>query len=170
VIAIVIDTAIGKESNWRVLRYEETMKIRLVLALAGLAISFGLPTFAQEQNTVDPELRQQIEAVIVKFDEAFNRRDAAAIAALYTQDAVEMNSAYGVVSGRQAIGEKYAVQLATSAQISEKVVDVRAIGNDICAIAEWTILSEKGYAATIYVREGDDWKIRMDYINYIIHR
>ena len=42
---------------------------------------------------------------------------------------------------------------------------MRAIGNDICAIAEWTVLSKKGYAATIYVREGDDWKIRMDYIN-----
>ena len=61
-----------------------------------------------EQNTVDAEVRQQIEAVIVKFDEAFNRRDAAAIAALYTQDAVEVKqgiSAFGVVSGRQAIGE-----------------------------------------------------------------
>ena len=60
--------------------------------------------------------------------------------------------------------EKYAVELASGAQISEKVVDVRAIGNDICAIAEWTVLSKKGYAATFYVREGDDWKIRMDYI------
>ena len=69
-----------------------------------------------------------------------------------------------LVSGRQAIGEKYAVELASGAQISEKVVDVRAIGDDICAIAEWTVLSKKGYAATFYVREGDDWKIRMDYI------
>ena len=84
------------------------------------------------------------------------------------RDAVEVKqwiSAFGLVSGRQAIGEKYAVELASGAQISEKVVDVRAIGNDICAIAEWTVLSKKGYAATFYVREGDDWKIRMDYIN-----
>ena len=69
VIAIVIDGAIGKASNWSVPEY---------LALAGLAIGFALPALAQEQNTVDPEVRQQIEAVIVKFDEAFNRRDAAA--------------------------------------------------------------------------------------------
>jgi hypothetical protein len=72
----------------------EIMKIRFLLALVGLAISFALPAFAQEKETVDPEVRQQIEAVIVRFDEAFNRHDAAAIAALYTQDAVEMNSAY----------------------------------------------------------------------------
>ena len=38
----------------------------------GLAISFALPTFAQEKNKVDPEVRQQIEAVLMKFDEAYN--------------------------------------------------------------------------------------------------
>ena len=35
------------------------MKMRLLLALVGLAISFAVPTFAQEQNPVDPEVRQQ---------------------------------------------------------------------------------------------------------------
>jgi len=37
------------------------MKTRTALALTGLAISFPLPTFAQEQNAVDPEARHQIE-------------------------------------------------------------------------------------------------------------
>jgi len=52
------------------------MKIRLVVALVGLAISFPLPTFAQEQNGVDPELRQQIEAVLAKYEDAYNKNDA----------------------------------------------------------------------------------------------
>ena len=30
------------------------MKMRLVIALIGLAISFALPTFAQQKDTVDP--------------------------------------------------------------------------------------------------------------------
>jgi hypothetical protein len=30
------------------------MKIRLLLALAGLAIGFALPAFAQQTNTPDP--------------------------------------------------------------------------------------------------------------------
>jgi hypothetical protein len=34
------------------------MKIPLVVALVGLAISFALPTSAQEKNTVDPQVRQ----------------------------------------------------------------------------------------------------------------
>jgi hypothetical protein len=66
------------------------VKIRLVVALVGLAIGFALPTFAQEQNTVDPEVRQHIETLFVKFGEAFNKRDPAAMAALFTQDAVQL--------------------------------------------------------------------------------
>ena len=67
------------------------MKTRLLFALVGLAIGFALPVLAQEQNTVDPELRQQIEAVLMKFDDAYNKHDAAATPALYTQDAVHGN-------------------------------------------------------------------------------
>ena len=36
------------------------MKMRLLIALAGLAISFALPTFAQQTNTLDPQLHQQL--------------------------------------------------------------------------------------------------------------
>jgi hypothetical protein len=36
------------------------MKTRLLVPLVGLAISFAFPNFAQEQNAVDPEVRQQI--------------------------------------------------------------------------------------------------------------
>jgi hypothetical protein len=81
------------------------MKIRLLFTLAGLAIGFAAPVLAQEQNTVDPEVRQQIEAVAMKFDEAY-KQDAAALAALYTQNAVQVwgwESGSGAVSGQQAI-------------------------------------------------------------------
>jgi len=66
------------------------MKIRSLLALVGLAISFALPAFAQEKETVDPQIRQQLDALAKKFDEASNKADAAALAALFTQDAVEV--------------------------------------------------------------------------------
>jgi hypothetical protein len=66
------------------------MKIRLVLALAGLVIGFPAPVLAQEKDTVDPEIRQQIEAVLTQFDEAYYNNDAAATAALFAQDAVEV--------------------------------------------------------------------------------
>jgi sensor domain CHASE-containing protein len=47
------------------------MKMRLLLALIGPAISFAVPVLAQEQNTVDPEVRQQIEAATMNIEEAY---------------------------------------------------------------------------------------------------
>ena len=64
------------------------MKIRLQTALVVLVISLTLPTFAQQTNAPDPQLRQMLDASIKKCDEAFNNNDAAALAALYTDDAV----------------------------------------------------------------------------------
>jgi ketosteroid isomerase-like protein len=66
------------------------MKMRLLVTFTALAIGFAVPVLAQEKNTVDPEVRQQIEAVVMKYDEAYNKNDAAATAALFTQDAVEV--------------------------------------------------------------------------------
>ena len=64
----------------------------LITILAGLAIGFASPALAEEQNpldpevrSADPELRQQIQAAIVKYEEAYNNYDAAALAALYTE-------------------------------------------------------------------------------------
>jgi hypothetical protein len=37
------------------------MKIRLLLALVGLAISFVVPTLAQQKDAPDLELRQMID-------------------------------------------------------------------------------------------------------------
>jgi hypothetical protein len=39
------------------------MKMNLILALAGLAIGFAVSTLAQEKDAVDPQTRQQLEAI-----------------------------------------------------------------------------------------------------------
>jgi len=62
------------------------MKTHILLALVGLATGFVLPTFAQD--TADPKTAQQVHALVAKFNEAFNKHDPAAVAALYTEDAV----------------------------------------------------------------------------------
>jgi hypothetical protein len=62
------------------------MKIRLLLALVGLAISFALPTFAQQTNPPDPQLRQALDA-IKRETEASTER-AAILAANFTEDGV----------------------------------------------------------------------------------
>ena len=92
------------------------MKIRSVVTLVfiGLALSFALPAFSQDQNTVDPEIRQQIEALFTNFSEAFNNHDPSAIAALYTDNAVRSESYWSEVGiGRQAIEKSYTAMLSS---------------------------------------------------------
>jgi uncharacterized protein (TIGR02246 family) len=150
------------------------MKIRLVVALVGLAISFALPTFAQQTNTPDSQLRQKLVDVIAKHAEAINKNDAAAAAACFTQDAVYVTER-GPVNGREAI-EKWYADLFKKVQFTYYVITIdqdsphvigRA-GNEIWATGGWssTIKGENfgprqitGYWSVI--RVGDDWKIRM---------
>ena len=64
------------------------MKIRAAVTLVGFAVSFALPTFAQQTNTPNPQLRQRLLAVIEKHADAMNKNDGAAAAALFTEDAI----------------------------------------------------------------------------------
>jgi uncharacterized protein (TIGR02246 family) len=142
--------------------------MRLLLTLAGFALGLVLPVLAQEQNTVDPEVRQQIEAVHMKYVEAENKGDAAAIAALFTQDAVQVwygRSEGGLASGQQAIENRYRINFTSPSPFDSKIVQIYPIGNDICAVTEYKHMTSKGHGVTIYGREADTWKIRMAYAN-----
>jgi ketosteroid isomerase-like protein len=83
------------------------MKIRLVVALLGWAIGFALPALAQEKDTVDPQIVQQIRTLASKYDAAFNNNDAAAVAELYTEDGA--HGWHGTSHGRRAIEKSYAL-------------------------------------------------------------
>jgi hypothetical protein len=87
------------------------MKVRLVVALAGLAISCAVPVLAQQKDTADPQIVRQRDLLGVpealgefgklglKLDEAYNKNDAAAVATLFTEDAV-LVAPDGMFSGR----------------------------------------------------------------------
>ena len=156
------------------------MKISLLCALVGLAISLALPTFAQQKNSVDPQLRQQIDALHKKESDAYNNGDAAALAALYTENAVLVTDR-GPIAGREAIEEHFA-DVFQKVQFSNKLAQCdqyspRVIGtavNEVWVTGDWscTIKGQnfgpvdiKGYWGTVEVRVGDDWKIQMDTCN-----
>jgi ketosteroid isomerase-like protein len=152
---------------------EETMKMRLLVTVAEFAIGFVLPVLAQEQNMVDPEVRQQIEAVLKMREEAINKNDAAAVAALYTQDAASIRSwesEGGLASGQQAIEKRYATELASSpGKFVDKLARVCPAGNQMCAISEGSWGLWKGYYVRIYVWDADSWKIRVEYVIFGRH-
>ena len=143
------------------------MKVRLLLAVVGLAISFAVPTFGQEQSAVDPETRQEIEAVEMQYVEAYNKHDAATIAALYTQDAVRMEDWSGgeLRVGREAIEKAFESEFAASWRaIVGKLVQIYAIEDRIAAISEYRFGGWHGHRVGIYVRDADTWKIRMEFV------
>ena len=53
-----------------------------------VAISFALPTYAQQKDLADPQTTQKILALIEALNLAENNNDAAAIAAFFTRDGV----------------------------------------------------------------------------------
>jgi uncharacterized protein (TIGR02246 family) len=150
------------------------MKTALVAVLVGLAISLGVPAFAQQTNTPDPQMRQRLVEVIKKHGDAMNANDADAAAACFTEDAVYVTDT-GPVNGREAIKKWYA-DLFQKVHFSDHIITIdqdspHVIGTDgkqMWATGGWStsIKGEnfgptkiKGYWSVI--REGDDWKIRM---------
>jgi ketosteroid isomerase-like protein len=144
------------------------MKIPLLIIIAGLAIGFAVPALAQEKDSVDPEVRQQIEAELMKYDAAFNKHDAVAIADLFALDAVEVlgwESEGGAVFGQQAIEKRYAVELAGGMNNHViKLVQAYPIGSEVCAITKETVAQWSNSAVRIYVRDADTWKIKLAYV------
>ena len=153
------------------------MKIRsVVTTLVGLAISFALPTYAQQNDLADPQTTQKVFAAVYKgFVEARNNHDAAAIAAHYTRDAVFVTPD-GPIIGQEAIQKWYTdlyqfwrpKNLGSKAEPELHVIGTA--GNEFWATGDWSETGQgkngepitiKGYWGMIFVRESDDWKIRV---------
>jgi ketosteroid isomerase-like protein len=82
------------------------MKAHLVHVLIGSPFAFALLAFAQPKDTVDPKIIEQLQEEDRNFESAYNKHDAAAIAALFTDEAV-MVTPHGTFTGRAAIEKKY---------------------------------------------------------------
>jgi ketosteroid isomerase-like protein len=152
------------------------MKIRLLLALVGSVIGFTLPAFAQQKDRVNPQIVEQLNTLRDKSNEAFENGDAAALAVLYTDDAVEVTNE-GPIYGREAI-EKHYTDLFKEQHFSNRISKrdqysphiLGKAGDEEWSTGEWSQTVHglnwgpeevKGYWSTICVREGDAWKFRM---------
>jgi ketosteroid isomerase-like protein len=156
------------------------MKMRLIDALLGLAISFAVPASAQEKEEANPflyrailaspQLAQQLDVINRQLDEAFNKHDAVAVAALFTTNAT-LVAPLGIVSGQDGM-EKYFTDVFQRANPSDqltKISYVYAFGGDLCAIGGRSLTMNLGrpipggaYLIRVYTRVRDTWKIRAE--------
>ena len=148
------------------------MKMRLLVALTGLVITFAVPTFAQQKDTGDTTILQQIRAVAIVYENAYNRHDADAVAALFAEDGVRVHG-YGQSRGRPAIAKSYAkydFQMWNCTDLLKRIDRVLTVGNRVMAQGIWSLTyqeeghtkpnkPDEGHLSWILVREGDAWKI-----------
>jgi ketosteroid isomerase-like protein len=160
------------------------MKTPLLAALLALATGVALPTFAQPKDAAGPRIVQQRDLLadtkaIDKFgdlyhklEEAYNKNDAAAVVALFTEDAV-LVTADGVFSGQQNIEKRYAEAFQRSPityfVCSWERYHLNAIDNAAWSAGEWRSAFQSqtgpasawGYWSALYIPDGDAWKIRL---------
>jgi uncharacterized protein (TIGR02246 family) len=146
------------------------MKKLLVVSLVGMAMSFALPTFAQQKETLDAQAVEK--ALDGKYDEAQNSNDAAAVAALYTEDAVWVTP-QGTIVGREAIEKQYAEYFKFGRHSNHRTTfdpassQITGTTDTITLSGGWSVTVEvqgkpqefKGYWLSIYTRGSDGWKI-----------
>lgn len=104
------------------------------LAIAIVAVGLATPALAQQGNAQATD-RQQIEAFMSQWIDAYNRRDARTMAALTTADAFGVGD-LGVVSGNERFERAVQNAGAFDAKVtSMRVQQVRMLGPDAAVAA-----------------------------------
>jgi uncharacterized protein (TIGR02246 family) len=137
------------------------MRARWILCAILTVVPLASPS-AQQSHL---DTRSQVEQMVATFTERYNKQDAAALASMFTKDAVRVSSAGTAVSaGPQAIEETFKSQFAAGYDLI--VNQVSPVGPDAAiTIGEYRAaggpFKENGHWTEVEVREGGVWKIRL---------
>jgi uncharacterized protein (TIGR02246 family) len=141
------------------------MRSILGVVVAAIIVAVSAPASAQSTDPANSPLA----AVGKQYVEAFNRKDAAAVAALFADDAVRVN-AQGIIRGREAIQKATKDGLdAGGHDLSLQYREAHIDGNTGWSIAEanFRVRGKDGadspvriLATSVWVQSGGAWKIR----------
>jgi uncharacterized protein (TIGR02246 family) len=141
------------------------MTRRIAVGLVALALALPLPALAQAGAT---DLRAQIGKIDQAWQTAYNAGDAAAVTALYTQDAKVMAPGAEPVSGRAAIQALFAADIAKGAKNTLTLGEVMSFGDFALETGGWVAKAadgkhlDHGTFMTLYKKVGGAWKIYRD--------
>lgn len=138
-------------------------------------ISFSWVTAQRGQADMN-KIRQEIEAANTKFIEALKRSDAAAIAAMYADNAVVMPPNSEMVRGRQAIQQLWQGFLGMGIKDAVlQTVEVRGGRNQVYEIGAYTMtlqsqgqneIKDSGKYLVVWRRQQDGpWMLHVDIWN-----
>ncbi|MFQ6094023.1 MAG: YybH family protein [bacterium] len=139
-----------------------------------LLLSLALLSCAKEMDVA--QVRKSIEEANAKWVEAFNQGDAAAAAALYTNDATTLPPNSEMIQGRQGIQEflNGAIEMGAK-DITLTTVDVGGSGDTAYEIGKYSItiqpegqeaMTDSGKYVAVWKRQADGtWKLHVDIWN-----
>jgi uncharacterized protein (TIGR02246 family) len=149
------------------------------LAIAGTAIMWVAPALAEVKIgpcTGPQDACQELSKVPQSFAATFNNKDTAAIAALFTQDAIRVTEG-PILFGRNEIERNFDDAFkAGFSNLNINVVARQVIGDVAWGVGDWDAMGPgpnnktqlvHGHWANVYVRDGGGWKIRTDTYNVI---
>jgi uncharacterized protein (TIGR02246 family) len=139
---------------------------RSLVIIPALAVALAIPAAAQQLT--EQEAHQVVQGLIDQTNELYKAKDAAGLAARYTDDAVRINGNGTVLLGRAAIEKFTAKALQSFDEDPVKIIAIKVISNDtIVAFGSWSGIyhgengpaHEGGCWAATDVHVGDGWKI-----------
>jgi uncharacterized protein (TIGR02246 family) len=136
------------------------------MIIPALTIALAIPAAAQQLT--DQQARQVAQGLDDNFDKAFKAKDAAAIAALHTEDAVHVGGYGDTDLGRAAIEKYYVKGVQNFDGDPLKIDQIKIINNDtIVVFGFWSGIFHgengpvhmAGRWVNTDVRVGDTWKV-----------
>lgn len=136
------------------------------LSIAIVAVSLATPALAQQSTGSQQDVRQQVEAWVNKWVEAYNKGDAKAILAMNGPNACTITST-GMTCGEQKIEQVVLNVIKMGPHFTMTVNEARPIGRDGATAAGSYRVTFTNNPATSQVegnwlrvleRQGNDWK------------
>lgn len=151
--------------------------------MSGVSILFILLSFsllcckAPPEEALDlAQVQKAIEEANLKFGEAFRQADPAAVAALYTDDAILLPPNSDIIRGKQGIEAFWQVVIDMGVKDAAlTTVEVMGVGDMVCEIGQYTLtiqpegqeaMEDKGKYVVIWKQAEDgSWKLHVDIWN-----
>ena len=140
---------------------------RAILSAFSVALALTVaPALAQQKSAANERAMTRAAAIEKKVIEGFSKRDPAALADLYTPDAVFVGVDGVAATGRAAIQEVEAGTIkawGNNFKYTAVLKEARPIGNGIWAIVDAATeingTTTRSHVFNIFVPQGKDWKI-----------
>ena len=105
-----------------------------------------------------------------KFMDAFERRDTAALARFYGDDALVMPPHSEAVRGRDSIGEFWQGMFDIATSVTLETIDVMAAGDAVVEAGRYRVMAgesvaDRGKYLVVWKQEGGQWKLHRDIWN-----